>query len=83
MSALFPSGLQSHGGFGGGFWLYSSLTSPEKLWLGLTWQWKVLRGAGHCHDQFSLFGLEYIFMLTCFEVDVPDLSFNYISVCSP
>lgn len=60
--------------------LYSLLTSSDKLWLGLTWQWKVLCIADSCHDQFSSFGLKYVLMLSCFKIDVPDLSFNYIPV---
>lgn len=59
--------------------LYSLLTSPGNLWLGVTWQWRVLCIADSCHDQVSSFGLKYILMSSCFKMDVPALSFNYIS----
>lgn len=63
-----------------GVGLYTSLSVPEKLWLVLTWQQKVLWHA-LSPDQFSSFGLKYLLiMLNWFKMGVPDLSFSYMSV---
>lgn len=58
-----------------------SLTSSEKLWLGLSWQQEVMGCPDSCRSQLSSCGHTYTaLVLTSFKTDILDLKFSCVFV---